>query len=296
MAGYDLVVTDLEDGVSVAECVAQTTAEHLNRWLHENCRRFAAEFVAEHHPELVGDERDRRVQEIATDAALEWSESDAPAAAVASVRQHLVRRGMWPAESNAPTRARVRQPILSAQRHAPRRRGAGRPAVRGASRRSSARSGDSGDDADGEPDAPDTDARRECRGCGADISHRRSDAKFCSAKCKQRGWRGGHTSRPDPDPYLELAVVDLEWLQRRVYEGCRCNGGPVTRKAGEAIYVRGDSHLLDATDGSCAKCGHGRITTVAPYYVELWRRVVGRSPVPAASAERDHERPLEVTA
>jgi hypothetical protein len=67
-----------------------------------------------------------------------------------------------------------------------RRRGAGRRAVRGASKRSSAKSGDSGED--GEPPPA-----RACLGCGRDISDRRADAKTCGATCRQKLKRHGPT-------------------------------------------------------------------------------------------------------
>jgi hypothetical protein len=58
----------------------------------------------------------------------------------------------------------------------PRARGAGRPAVRGASRRASAKSGDSGDD--GESSEPPS-AGRTCEcGCGQDVSHRAAQALY----------------------------------------------------------------------------------------------------------------------
>jgi hypothetical protein len=166
-------------------------------------------------------------------------------------------------------------------RPTPRSRGAGRPAVRGASRRSSARSGDSGDDDPGEPPpSGEPTGRRFCVGCGRSIDHLRSDARSCGAKCRQRRHRHVDPLNQslDADPYLSLSPCDRDWLQRRVIVGCRCNG----------------SHVLDAGDGTCLKCGRERRSEVAPYYVSLWRRQDGtRSVISARSAERDHHRPLE---
>ena len=73
-------------------------------------------------------------------------------------------------------------------RTSPRRRGAGRPAVRGASRRSGARSGDSGDDAESAESEPSS--SRTCAGCGGDLTGHRADARTCSATCRGRVARG----------------------------------------------------------------------------------------------------------
>jgi hypothetical protein len=74
----------------------------------------------------------------------------------------------------------------------PRARGAGRPAVRGASKRSSARSGDSGEDGETEPPS----RRRLCACCGRDIpADRGPRAKYIddahAARDRQRRKRQG---------------------------------------------------------------------------------------------------------
>ena len=270
MAGQSLVAGGRETAIDVPGLVAQ----ELNRWLHKTTPRLADEYVSEYEPDLQGEARTRRVANLAVDVAVEWSRGDGPAAQVATVYRALARRGLV-------HRPPAHRPVLSASRHSPRPRG-GRPGRRGASRRSSARSGDSGDDSDGEPDAPGTDGRRECEGCSADISHLRKDAKFCGGACKQLAWRGGYTSKPDPDPYLELSGIDLEWLQRRAWQGCRCNGGPVARESGGTVFSRGDSYMLDPDDGACIKCGH-------PRDWRNWRRAAERpSYIRAGSPETSH--------
>lgn len=79
------------------------------------------------------------------------------------------------------------------------RRGAGRPAVRGAARRSSARSGDSGESGDDDESEPPRSGRlcecgcrpaheiRVCAcGCGREITHKRADARTFGASCRQK--------------------------------------------------------------------------------------------------------------
>ena len=101
----------------------------------------------------------------------------------------------------------------------PRRRGAGRPGLKGGSRRSSARSGDSG-----ESDSDEPSPGRACLRCGRDVSHRRSDAKTCGTTCRKQVERHG-----------PLAVA--EPLRAVLY---RCNG----------------HHIVDEFGDGCAKCGH----------------------------------------
>ena len=161
------------------------------------------------------------------------------------------------------------------------------------SRRHSTRGGpDEGDNpADPEPSG-DQAGRRFCAGCGRSIDHLRADARACSARCRQRRHR-----HPDPlnrglaaDAYLGLAQWEWESLRARALEACRCNGGPVSR----AGYRRDESYLLDSNDGVCAKCGYARRVEIAPYYVMLWKRQAeSPSYIKAASAEVDHDRPLE---
>jgi hypothetical protein len=143
------------------------------------------------------------------------------------------------------TRASGRAP--HATRTQPRRRGAGRPAVRGASRRSSARSGDSGSE-DGESEPP---PRRLCACCGRDIpADRGPRAKYIdnthAERDRQRRKRQRDRERdvrpPTPRPadfwrYYDLTADDLVDLRGLVE--CRCNGRHVEFDPGE-----------------CFRCGH----------------------------------------
>lgn len=158
---------------------------------------------------------------------------------------------------------------------------AGRSKIHGAAHRASARSGDSGsDDPDGNSDddpagsTPPNDGRRFCVcGCGADISHKRADARFYDATHRQRKHRHPDTPGEPDDPYLTLRPWERDALGRRAADGCRCNG----------------HHILDAEDGTCFKCGHTRD----------WRRWSATADVrliQAQSVELEHPRPLEQVA
>jgi hypothetical protein len=102
--------------------------------------------------------------------------------------------------------------MATARRSAPRARGAGRPRARTATR-SSAKSGDSGSDSDEpEPPAP----GRRCTACGADISHRRIDAKTCEGtRCRKAKSRGKVAPPPSPviriDRPLEDEIAAKAW-------------------------------------------------------------------------------------
>lgn len=161
---------------------------------------------------------------------------------------------------------------------------------RDGSRRHSTRGGTSDDPAsDSDPpedSPPPSDGRRFCAcGCGLDISHMSAIAKYFNSSHRQAGHRhpdgGGQTA----DPYLKLSSLDRDALQVQAQEGCCCNGGRVTREG----YYRDESYLLDAADGSCAKCGHSRYVGIARYYEVLWTRVHTRSYVRAVSAEFKHD-------
>lgn len=167
---------------------------------------------------------------------------------------------------------------LSADKPRMRARSPRRPSAQAA--RSSAKSGDSGsgdDDSDPEP------ALRCCQNpaCGAPLPpSSRSDHKYCDAACRQELHR--HPDNPkkpnQADKYLRSTQAvswawELEALQVRAAEGCRCNG----------------SHVA-AADGSCVKCGRVRDRL-------LWEREASEpSYVRALSAERDHEREFQVAA
>ncbi len=126
--------------------------------------------------------------------------------------EHISRRRVLAAL--APGRARDHSSSVR-PRVSPRRRGAGRPAVKGAARRSSARSGDS--DSEGEPEPP---SRRLCLACGADIAHRRAGATTCGATCRrrlarQRASSSYELSEPDetrPRVQVGLAGRALKWV------------------------------------------------------------------------------------
>jgi hypothetical protein len=71
-------------------------------------------------------------------------------------------------------------------------------------RRSAARAGSRASPGD-EPPEPPVDAGRRCLACGADIEHRRPQAKTCGGRCrvrKHRGWPGGFED-------AEQALVEL---------------------------------------------------------------------------------------
>lgn len=76
--------------------------------------------------------------------------------------------------------------VSSRMRSQTRRR---REVVKGASRRASARSGDSPDDEPGEPEPDGERVERLCKNCGGDISHRRRDAGTCDSKCRSEWHR-----------------------------------------------------------------------------------------------------------
>jgi hypothetical protein len=113
-------------------------------------------------------------------------------------------------------------------------------------RRSSERSGDSGSDSDSsEPPG------RTCGcGCGLDISHRAPQARYASdahaayarprrKRARTRDWSPDVSRR---DSYFRFDVPTYEQVRKRIEDGCRCNG----------------SHIADAEDGHCVKCGHRR--------------------------------------
>jgi hypothetical protein len=154
-----------------------------------------------------------------------------------------------------PTRATPVRATTANIRPRPRARGAGRPAVRGASKRSSAKSGDSGDDSDSSE--PPQDGRPPCAcGCGLSMVGMRRGAKYLNEahgsrnRQQRKRWlaRGWDPDAPDPDvslddPYFRFdGKVSYEMLRKRVEEGCRCNG----------------HHIADPEDGHCIKCGHRR--------------------------------------
>jgi hypothetical protein len=91
-----------------------------------------------------------------------------------------------------------------------RRRGAGRPAAR---RATSTSSQDPGSDSD-EPEPPAS--GRRCKACGADISHRRIDAKTCDGtRCRKAKSRGKVAPPPSPviriDRPLEDEIAAKAW-------------------------------------------------------------------------------------
>ena len=125
-----------------------------------------------------------------------------------------------------------------------RARGAGRPAGRRSSKSSRAGPGDDGEQSDPSPEKP-------CAcGCGADVSHRASQAKYLTdahaaahrkrrERSRNRDW-SADVSRADP--YLRHEPEEVARARRRVEEGCRCNG----------------HHIPDPEDHHCIKCGHDR--------------------------------------
>lgn len=133
-----------------------------------------------------------------------------------------------------------------------RARGAGRPAVRGASKRSSARSGDSGDHGLGEPDEPSEWRRPLCAHCGDDLPVGRRD--YCKDQCsaaarkrrqreREREWakRTAVARIPKLDGSDEMhKLAPWEYDRLLSFHVCRCNG----------------SHLELFRDGWCDKCGH----------------------------------------
>jgi hypothetical protein len=146
-------------------------------------------------------------------------------------------------------RLMVTRPV---QRH-DRRLRSGRPAVRGSSRRSSARSGDSGDD--GEPSEPEPPPeppeRRLCALCNRDIPVERSPrATYCSDqhadRDRQRRKRQCDRARDfrprvptTADFRRMLEITDEELVELRALAECRCNG----------------SHV-EFDPGECFRCGH----------------------------------------
>lgn len=141
----------------------------------------------------------------------------------------------------------------STARTKPRPRGAGRPKVRGSSRRSSARSGDSGDDSDSSSssDSSEPATRRLCAFCGKDIPADRSPkATHCSDRHADRDrqrrkrQRDRERSQLPPTPttadfrrMLEITDEQPDWLRALV--DCRCNG-----------------RHLEFDPGECFRCGH----------------------------------------
>jgi hypothetical protein len=94
-------------------------------------------------------------------------------------------------------------------------RGAGRPALKGASRRSSARSGDS--DSEGEPEPPSF--ARICAGCGGDISDRRAGALTCGPGCRSRLARGrAIDGQPPPEADRPISLILKEATVARMTE------------------------------------------------------------------------------
>jgi hypothetical protein len=123
----------------------------------------------------------------------------------------------------------------------PRARGAGRPAVKGSSRRSSARSGDSdlaGDDPDPAP--------RLCAcGCGASLEGRRSNARYHDGACRLRAMRARKLESAGPPPSRIKRCESCGcWLSRYGRGGFRCfscaglqNNGDVRELARCGTYL-----------------------------------------------------------
>lgn len=132
----------------------------------------------------------------------------------------------------------VRSPAV----RAPRPRGAGRP--RAAATRSSAASGDSGDDGESsEPPGP-----RLCGcGCGADLSHRRSDAKFDKPACRKRAQRGRDGAHPELVAKRRVGDISLDDLPRP----CLCDPAPT------AVSFDPEDWAI------CVSCGRPCTVTVA---------------------------------
>ena len=90
-------------------------------------------------------------------------------------------------------------PRQNARPRAPRRNVRGRP------NRARAPSGE-----DGDPEPEPVAAPRRCAGCGADIGHRRCDARFCErAACRQNASRASRAALQAGDKWL-AAALELE--------------------------------------------------------------------------------------
>ncbi len=189
-----------------------------------------------------------------TDTEVDWSQLHLnPEAAQAAMAQSDRMQGPTVSVRD---RGLVTRPV---QRH-DRRLRSGRPAVRGSSRRSSARSGDSGDD--GEPSEPEphpeAPARRLCQFCGRDIPADRSPrARYCSDQHadRDRQRRKRHRDRerdvrpptPQPADFWRMRQITDEDLRRlREFVACRCNG-----------------RHLEFDPGECFRCGHSLPREVA---------------------------------
>jgi hypothetical protein len=125
----------------------------------------------------------------------------------------------------------------------PRARGAGRPAVRGASKRSSSKSGDSGDDGLAEPEP--SPAARLCEWCDGDISHKNTDARHCSPK--HRVYANRARDRANPDRVAERSAA-----RQRANGGvwtllCDCDPTPELNDAGQCTHC-GHPRSADAVD------------------------------------------------
>lgn len=119
-------------------------------------------------------------------------------------RDAQLRLRAW--EDTSRKRAAV-EPSAISRAARPRPRGAGRPAVRGASRRSSARSGDSGSDSDSS-EPPPAEGRRLCEcGCGESIAHLAPQARFLTDTHRKRA-RRRHVEPPSYAEQAEPCVCD----------------------------------------------------------------------------------------
>jgi hypothetical protein len=141
-------------------------------------------------------------------------------------------------------------------RSAPRARGGGRP--RGASQRSSAKSGDSGSD-DSSSDEPEPPRRRFCAFCSRELPP--GKRKYCSDlhadRDRQRRKRERDRARdltpkiPTSADFQRMLRLEPEVRARllaRAQQGCRCNG----------------HHLVFVEDAPrCCKCGHDRKAVAA---------------------------------
>jgi hypothetical protein len=131
----------------------------------------------------------------------------------------------------------------------PRPRG-GRPTVKGASTRASARSGDSGSDDEPEPADDGERVARLCQACGEDISDRRRDAQTCGGACRTKKYR-----KPSPETPRNTCR-DRGDASNPVLDEvlATCGGWPNESRADRARLIRHAANLGIALSDTQAGC------------------------------------------